>query len=270
VKIIQHTPTRLTLREYPLELWLNGGMLVFLSLVLILFSAEVTTFTCQRLGPTQGQCELATASLLNPARRVIELHELHGARLESPGPHGSGQVVLLTTGGDVPLTRYQGLSGSKSQAVDQINAFVSDPTAPALTVREDGWRLAFVIGLSAIGFVAALVILVKARIATCTFDKALGKVTLRRRGLLGAQVRAFALRDIVDVQVEKHPLMSAGTRAKPRWVYRINLIIGPDEHVPLVPYRSSGSKAKRQSVACICAFLDLKSYWLESTTDDAD
>jgi hypothetical protein len=156
------------------------------------------------------------------------------------------------------LTRYQGLPTSKERAVDQINAFVSDPTIPTLTIRPDGWALAFIIGLAVFTIIASAVFLVKSQIATCTFDKTLGRLTLVRRGLLGTQVSDYAICEIVDVQIDKRRFKPMSVTVKPHWICRISLIIGPGERVPLTPFLSRGLRTKQQTADRICAFLGLK------------
>src|SRR6476661_5573770 len=52
--------------------------------------------------------------------------------------------------------------------------------------------------------IGLLVLILAGGVISCDFDKTLGKVTLKRRGLLGMKVTEHSLKEIVDVQLESN------------------------------------------------------------------
>lgn len=97
-----------------------------------------------------------------------------------------------------------------------------------------------------------LVLILAGGVISCGFDKTLGKVTLKRRGLLGMKVTEHSLKEIVDVQLESNSWNSDDNAN-----YDVILFLRQSKAVPLKVYPTSSSTEKIKVVNVIREFLCL-------------
>jgi hypothetical protein len=257
MKIVQQTPDQLTLRKLPsLLTCLLGGLFIVVALGVIFIFSDVITLACHR-DSSQAQCELVTAGLLRSSTQVLELEKLREARVESAV--FSDRIVLLTTAGEIPLTGRFGGWDDKAQIADYVNAFIFNPSQSDLTVQQGNRGLGYAGGLL-VAAVGLLIFVPACRVTTCTFDKARGRVTLKRQGLLGSMTSELALRDVASVQIREAQFISRG---KSRPGYQVILVTNSGEHFPLAHHLSGDLQAEQTIAAGIRAFLHLddKSLW---------
>jgi hypothetical protein len=146
-----------------------------------------------------------------------------------------GHVAIELRGGErthLP-TLSRGLTSKEVAA--RLNAFLQDRQATSVhIIRSLPARL----GISPLGpvFIVVLIALFVGTLSdlviTCTADKELGKVIVRRRGLLWAREEVIPLRDIADVEVQHG---EKGRNA------RVCFILKSGERKPLRPVYMPGN-----------------------------
>lgn len=253
MKIVQQTPTELTLRLRPVGLWVFGGIFAAAGLAVIICFGRATTLACNRVEPTQGSCEIAESSLLGFAAREISLTSLQGAEVETQtdSDGSTHRVVLLTRDEDIPFPFYYSSGYDKKQAnASRINAFVNNPAEIALGIQDDGRWFAYPFG--GIFVAAGLFVISTGKVVTCSFDKTLDRMTLRRQGLFGAEVIKHSIWRISDVQVE------SSIDGDDDRTYRVSFKLKAGDHLPLTSYYSGGKGDKQQTVERIRTFLKLE------------
>jgi hypothetical protein len=179
MKIVQQTPTELTLRLRPVGLWIFGGIFAVAGLAVIVFLGRATTLTCRRAEPTQVSCELMESGLPGLQLREISVSRLYGAEAEtSTSSDGNTyRVVLLTSEGKVPFTAiYSSGSEAKQTTASHIATFVHT-SEETLTAQDDSRWFAYPFG--SIFVAAGLFVISIGQAVACSFDKALGSMTLR-------------------------------------------------------------------------------------------
>ncbi len=100
--------------------------------------------------------------------------------------------------------------------------------------------------------IGLLVMILAGGVVCCGFDKNLGKVTLKRRGLLGMKVTEHSLKEIVDVQLESNS-WNRDDNAN----YDVVLFLRQSKAVPLKVYQTSSNTEKIKVVNVIREFLCL-------------
>jgi hypothetical protein len=128
-----------------------------------------------------------------------------------------------------------------------------------LTVQQGNRALGYAGGLL-IAAVGLFILVPACRVTTCTFDKASGRVTSKRQGLLGSTTSELALRDVASVQIREQQFLSRG---KSRLGYQVVLVTNSGEHFPLAQHLSDDLQAEQKVASGIRAFLHLddKSLW---------
>ncbi|MEG3864108.1 hypothetical protein [Microcoleus sp. herbarium12] len=108
----------------------------------LVFSAQNTTLSCQKIESQQGNCQLTESSLSSSKTQEISLDNLLGGKVTT-GRKGSSRVVLLTKSGEIPFTNYHTAWGNKNDIANKINDFVANPDRKSLKVSQDdrwfGW-----------------------------------------------------------------------------------------------------------------------------------
>jgi hypothetical protein len=125
----------------------GGVSFVLAALAIIIFYGRRITFTCQRVEPTQGNCQLMSFGLLGSNEITIPLNQLQGAKVDESSDGDTYRVVLLTNDGDVPFTPIcSSGAGEKQKNVNLINAFIGNTEKTFLRVQQDDRLSAYFLG----------------------------------------------------------------------------------------------------------------------------
>lgn len=248
MKILHKTEKLLTLRLRPVWVWILGGMFAACGFSLIAIFAQVTTFTCTRIEPTN--CKLVTSGLLASKPKEFSLNMLQGAKVEGDnrsGRNSTYRVIILTSNGKVPFTSYFDSDHSKKETiVSHITNFVSNPKITSLTEKQDDRLWMYLIGGI---FVTGGLIALLASVVTCVFDKTLDILTIKQQGLLGTKFIEHRLSEIEDVLVEKSNTNDSSS-------YRVTIVLVSGDRLPLTSYYSSDRTSKQETASCIKSFLN--------------
>lgn len=264
MKIVEQTPTKLIIKDFPVLLWLCVGPFMGVSatiLVVLLFTMSVLTLTCKRVEPTQGTCQLLKSGLFESQVREIPLNTLKQAefkryRRENVGPKSQTQtdeeVVLLTkTGEKIVLftDSYSGrdISSLQSERASIINAFLKNPNQKSLKLNDYPVGQLFGSFLGSFVFIISLSGLQP--IVTCIFDKSLGHIVLKKTGLRGKKVTEELIDNILNVTLEK-------SRCRNGFTYWVVLVFKSEKRVPLTSYMVGGSQMPKTAES-ISEFLNI-------------
>lgn len=262
MKIVEQTPHRLRLQAKNLttivRTALFGTPFLLAGLAAILFFGRLSTLKCQRVEPTQGSCQLVNSGLLGSNETKIPLNQLQGAKVDvNEDSNGDTyRVVLLTNSGEVPFTPvWSSGSGGKQKNADRINAFIGNPEEISLRVQQDDRWFAYPFGgifaLVGGGLVFGS-LLYGEFIVSCTFDKALGLMRLKRHTLRCTKVTEWKLQEINQVEVKEHT-DSDGDKTYSVW---LNLRSG--ENIPLLLQSITDKQGNQKMAEYIRQFLNLK------------
>ncbi len=120
---------------------------------------NTVTLSCERVGQTQGICNLQESSLLGSSFQEIPLQSLQGAQiikqniedLAEDSDYSAFYVALLTEKGRVFLPFYRLDHHYAQDIVAQINDFVENPDNTALEIDEDYRWSAYLWGVTLLG-----------------------------------------------------------------------------------------------------------------------
>jgi hypothetical protein len=164
-------------------------------------------------------------------------------------------VLLQTIEGNVPFTEYY--FGNKynyeerQELISQINAFIENPSQTSLRVQQDDRLFGFVgFCISGFFFFPSLLIMALSPVITCTFDKELDRMTIKRQRWFGEKILEHSINEISDVNVED-------SSTDDGWVYRVTLTLSSGENVSLTRSYTSGFEEKQYIAKLIKSFLNL-------------
>ena len=220
--ILESNANRLVVRVKPSwQLLLFVGMCWFLGLIFA-FRPEARTFTCQRVEPREGSCELTITALLDSSTQRINLDQIKEARVststttDSRGKQSTDYHVLLQTASSSVLIASVSDSNEQQQWADQINAFLARADLRAFTLSRDGRLGLYAVSAVFLGFGLWLAILIF-RVTTYFFDKTLGSLAIEQR-LIGTWTKEYPLDDICDLEIRLQE-NRRGNRADTGWLY---------------------------------------------------
>lgn len=253
MKVLHQTDTRLVVRP-------SGGILMaIMGLVFVLMSGgmfyvfgQTTDLLCERNFSGSMQCRVAR-SILGISMRDDTLEALQGAYVAQSRDNDGDityRVMLVTGGGEVPLTSYTSSGyGKKASTADQINAFVQG-RASNLSIRQGGTVGMIVSGVFLIFSLILIVSGIQSRFTSWTFDLAKGLVTQHKETLTGIHNRSYPLDDIESVSVGRSRDSDGDS------TYRVELFSYQEGPIPLTGWYSSGYKKKKQAADLIQHYLD--------------
>jgi hypothetical protein len=227
MKVKERTPYRLVLRHVTLWLW------VMTAWAIVVAARESLEFAvrCERDTSSGGSCYSERVHVIPTSRwsSPIPIQDIERVVVEK------GDVVIELTGGERAHLPNFGRGLTSEEIAARLNAFLQDRQATSVhIIRSLPARL----GISPLGpvFIVVLIALFVATLSdlviTCTADKELGKVMVRRRGLLWAREAVIPLRDIADVEVQHG---KKGRNA------RVCFILKSGERKPLRPVYMPGN-----------------------------
>lgn len=229
--IVDYDRTQLRIQHRPVLLWVLGGILTALGLMVI-NAEKMSTLTCQRVESTSGSCELVESGLLRSDVKNIPLGTLQNVNLDIRTNHDGDEtyrVVLLTEMGELPFTSHYNSDPTQQESiVSDINTFLENPNQTSLRIQQDERWFSYLFG-SLIIAVGLFVIVNKGKVVTCSFDKTKDLMSLKQRGLLGTEVIELPIHQIAGVTTETL------TDAKEHIIRRVDLILNSGKHFPLTP-----------------------------------
>lgn len=274
VKVLEQTSNKLVFRLRPTFAWgvegfLSGIGLLFL--VLVLNFTPITTLTCDRsttdiatLQNTSNSaiCELVGVNWLGLEKSKTLISGLQQAIEETKADKDENGkisyrygVLLQTIEGNVPFTEYyfgnEYNYEERQELISQINAFIENPSQTSLTVQQDD-RLTGFVGLCISGFFFFLSLLIMALcpVITCSFDKELDRMTIKRQRWFGEKILEYSINEISDVKVEDSSTDDGS-------VYRVTLTLSSGENVSPTRSYTSGFEEKQYIAKLIKSFLNL-------------
>jgi hypothetical protein len=183
---------------------LSVGPFWFLGLVMA-FSALAITFSCHRVEPKEGSCELTTTALLNSSTQRFSLEQIEKVRTltstttDIRGRQSTDYLVQLeTTAGNVEIVKAGSLN-EQHQWVDQIDAFLSNTLENDLTLNRDGRPVLYAASAVLLGYGLWIAIFIL-RETTYTFDRTLGTLVIEQH-LIGRWTKEYPLDDIRDLEI---------------------------------------------------------------------
>ncbi|NET31538.1 MAG: hypothetical protein F6K19_06000 [Cyanothece sp. SIO1E1] len=192
MRIFKRTATVLTLQpknrllDYAI-LILFGSTFFGVGLGTIIIFGKLAVLKCDRIEPTQVTCELISSDLLG--QDVAVIRRLQGAEVDvsSDSDSDTYRIVLIANSKRIPLTKaYSAGASGKYQKVDQINTFINNSAASSLKIQEEHRWFAYPFGgvFMLCGGGITLTFLLQKTPTLCVFDKASGRVFLKRQNML--------------------------------------------------------------------------------------
>lgn len=182
--------------------------------------------------------------------REVSLTQLYGAEVETSTSSDTDtyRVALLTSDGKIPFpVIYSSGYETKQTTASRIDVFVLNPGEAFLAIHDDSRWFAYPFG--ALFVAAGLFVVSMGQAVTCTFDKTLGRMSLKRQGLLGTKVIERSHREILATRVE------VSTDGEGDSTYRVSLALVSGDPLPLTSYYTGGKESQQQAVDCIQRFL---------------
>lgn len=252
MKVVKETPTQLNLLNLPIWLWLFGLIFAGVGLSVIMGFGKIVTLNCNRITPTENNCQLKSAGLLDIGTQERKLEALEGARVErsSSSDGDTFRVVLVTNQGEVPFTDYysSGQHG-KQEIATRVSTFLDSSQASSLTLQQDDrWFMLMIGGVFVV--VGLAVAVVMGEIVVCEFNKNSGSLILKRHSLLGTKVVERHMHEIDDVRIEESHGSDGST-------YRVSLVFSVGDRLPLTSYYSSGRQSKQAIAERLQKFLQI-------------
>lgn len=227
--IVEYDRTQLRIQHRPVLLWVLGGILTALGLMVINFE-KMSTLTCQRAESTSGSCQLVESGLLGSEETEIPLNTLQNVKVDLRTNHDGNdtyRVVFLTKRGEFPFTSYYSSDTTQQESItSDIKTFIENPNQTSLRIQQDDRLFSYLFGSLIIG-VGIFVIVNKGKVVTCSFDKTNDLMSLKERGLLGTKVLELPIHQIAGVTTE------TVTDAKEHIIRRVTLILNSGKHFPL-------------------------------------
>jgi hypothetical protein len=205
LNILENSASRLVIQVAAYRRGLLIAGICWLIGLVLAFSAWSTTFTCKRVEPREGSCELTTTALLNSSTQRFSLRQIEKVRtLTSTTTDNRGRkltnysVQIQTTSGSVAIINASD-SGEQHQWIDQINTFLSNGAQQELTLNRDGRLGFYVVSAVFLGFGLWIAILIL-RETTYTFDRTSGMLAIEQH-LAGTWTKECPLDDIRDLEI---------------------------------------------------------------------
>lgn len=254
MKILEYTSTKLTIQQNrPVRHWIIGMIFMIVGLIAILGPEQLTIFTCDRVTPNQGSCQLVHSSLIFSDEITIPLENLQAAKIQVNQSYGneSSRIVLVTKNGQIPLTKDDSSNLDQQYMREtQINNFLQNSNQKYLNIQHDDRFFRYIFGglFCLVGFLGSGVITQE---FTCNFDKSVGCLTLIKKGFLWTRRVKKPISDIIGLQVDKPQ------KRQEKKNYRINLVLMSGKLIGLASANESNREETKRLIYCITTFLNI-------------
>lgn len=243
MKILEQTPTRLTIQHKPIEAWivgtLIGGIGASLGINGLVGQPVITHLHCDRHATNVVVCQQQRSTLLGIKSQQV----LSGVRSAQSVEHRakgspSYYVAIANDVEQVEVTN----SRHQTETISQIEAFLNNDKTPFFRIRYSRFEdtYGFLLG-GTLFFLAGLWFLTMS-ITQCIFYKTLQKIVIQQTGLLGKREVEYSLFSFHHAAIEEE-------RTKNGKVYYLVLWLKDGKKVKL----TRDTIKKRQSLEIILA-----------------
>lgn len=254
MKILEYTSTKLTIQQNaPARHWIIGVIFILVGGVAIAGPEQLTTFKCDRLNMKQGSCELVHSSLITSDVKTFSLESIQEAKIEN-NPNYQDQasrLILVTKTEQIPIiSEYRFNFEHQTNAMQQINSFLSTSTQPSLEIVEDSRIFSYVFG--SLFIIAGLIGSgLMTQQCTCNFDKTVGAVTLTKKGLFWQRSQKRTTSEIFGLHVENNNKQSDKKK------YRLSLVLTSGQKLNLGQQYELTRSETQKLIDCITTFLNV-------------
>ncbi|MDG2991528.1 hypothetical protein L3556_11390 [Candidatus Synechococcus calcipolaris G9] len=263
MNIIEESPKRLIVREWPWIVLIIGGLCTVTGFIPLLFLGH-HELLCQRssveeASAEEGECQIIKSSLLGTQIHRMPLAAIEEARLNRNARSDTADTYQME------LVTHEGHYGFGLQTSDRhwhesltqrMNRFLAEPSQTQLRQTQNNLWLGLFFILNGVGLgVAILVIGIK--ILTIEIDQRLGVLKLSWQGCLGKDVKEYRISMIRGAIVESSYLSRGNIYGNSGFGYRVALVMNSGERVPLRWYYSTGWSNKDHLARKIRHFLGL-------------
>lgn len=274
MKILQRTSHVLIFRILSIEDLHKTAFASAVFLIIFLFQLEVPSdLTCHRSISGLGRCRLVTGAMLRPDVQMdVPVNQVKEATFDSR----RARISLVTQDG--ATYAFPAHLNSRPEDAARINYFLNHSTQRHLkvvngTVKVNWNPLHNLIEIPKLIFSSYLWLalipfyifsILTGQIVICTFNRSLGKVTIKQQNIYSAQIVEHPLAEIVDVKVQmrrkqKMRRLSNGTLSRYYITqYNVNLVLKSGVRVPLVERFDEMDWGTEKTANCIREFLNLQ------------
>jgi hypothetical protein len=267
MKIVEQLPTLLKLEQkgdsfvsryfgYLFKILL-GSIPLYFGLQ-FLTSGELLNLRCNRVEPTQVNCQLTSSRFFGETSIPMPIQGLKCAEVkETQSDDGSDyQILLITKDHQIPLGKDSSSFSESQEIVAQIKTFISDQSRSTLDIQQDHRFTFNLFGLilfywSIRSISSSLLYKIQ---YYCIFNKVSGLMYMQSKNFFKTEYREMYLSDIQEVRVVEEIKVRDGGKIK---IYKTKLALRSGEEIDL---QISGGDNKLYEVArTINKFLNLNS-----------
>jgi hypothetical protein len=261
-KVLEETENKFIFQIRPTISWAIGvffGSIAFLFILSTLFFPPVTILTCKYFPESYvdrqyPSCQLVAISWIGTAQNKTLIPELQAALLVADSTTDINvskfnlyRIVLIANENNIFFREnyvYKSTPEYKNllTIASQINSFITKPLRNTLKVEQDGKIIGYAgFGICAFFSLITFLILTVSPYVTCSFERELEIVTIKRRNLFGNKVLEDKISNIVGVEVE--------TRSGEDITFRLTLMLASGEKLPLTYFFTSEGWQEEQLFA---------------------
>lgn len=253
MKILEQTPTLLTLQYRPIGFWLMGSLLIIIGIGIFTFGSEMPILTCYRERVTAGYCERTIFHGVSSQVEQFKMSELQKIEIKTgrfrwqaeeesyPSARGYYHILLYLDGNKIlPLFLYGKKNFTEQAAiVEHIKAFLHNPGQISLIIKQSNRWISYPISgvFIFIGLIAQL-----RQVITVTFDK-IGEHLITNQWRISGIQTIQDLDNVIAVKVESSCFLS-----------QIRLVLKSGERIALTS-KSIGRVDKQNLADNITCFL---------------
>ncbi|MEH2073599.1 MAG: hypothetical protein V7K57_04290 [Nostoc sp.] len=251
MKIVEETRTRLQLKHRPLRYWFIGCCIFTICLGFLIyclfFESASVSLNCDRVSPTQVNCELRRFNLLGSMKKlkIFDPREAYILTKTTSKGGRTYQVIIVTPFQDFPLLSHISYEEDREFTLKTNNFINSSQTS--LFVQQNQRNYLFLLNLSILIIMAIAAYFGTSPVTICTFYKSIERVFIERKSLRGNQVIEYPLESILrfDIQEKQYKYSK---------LYRVVIVLKSFKEIPINPQYTDESSIK-YAVSRIHSFL---------------
>jgi hypothetical protein len=252
MRIVAQTSSKLAMKHLPIAHWWQGGLLLTLGFVGIIYGIFYTpvsaSLKCDRPSPSQINCELRRFYVLRNMEKLRIFDPQQANVITTTGSKGYKKHKVVIVGA---IKEFEFLPSSSSyrnnqQVASQINNFIYSQQQSLFLSQHQWYDYSFFVFMI-IALVGFGIFLVTTPIVDCTFYKSLNQVIIERKGLRTRQIIEYPLVNISRIDIQEK-------RVRYGKVYRPVLILISLEQVP-IHKDYTNEKNSQNSIYSIRSFL---------------
>jgi hypothetical protein len=251
MKIIENTPDRLILRNFPFIQLIFGLSFALAGLIVTFFFGRSFDLHCVRRESKQIDCNVTQKLLGYQELGQTSVTAIQKAEVdESTDSDGDTtyKVVFITSKGRVPLTSFSSSGyNAKADLAHQINNFINADQQASLDIqlKMEWWILIFLFLFTGVGVIVILL----SRTVEIQMVRSEGIMRILKGGIFGTRREEHLLREIESVELESSHSSEGNT------TYRIAFHIAGGGTLHLSRMFSSGGGNRQKAVEAMNQFL---------------